>query len=229
MTDAQAQRLWDRGRAVRAGGRIVEIGSYRGRSAIILARAATGEVEIVAIDPHAGNDRGPQELHGTVDEGEADHQQFLANLDRASVQDRVHHVRRPSQEAGSEVADPIDLLYIDGAHRFGPARADIVEWGARVGDDGRMLIHDSFSSVGVTGAIWTSLLGSKRFRYVGRVGSLAEYRRAGANEGGRLTSALRQLAQAPWFLRNLVIKVLIVMRLRPLTRLLGHRSGEWPY
>ena len=229
MTDAQARRLWDRAHAVRPDGRIVEIGSYRGRSAIILARAASDGVEIVAIDPHAGNDRGPQEIHGTIDEGERDHQKFLDNLTRAGVLDRVRHVRRPSQEAGPEVSDPIDLLYIDGAHRFGPARADIKEWGARVAPDGTLLIHDSFSSVGVTGAIWTSLLGSSRFRYVGRVGSLAEYRRARMGIGGRLGSAARQLAQLPWFIRNLVIKVLIVLRLRPLTRLLGNRSGEWPY
>ena len=229
MTDAQARRLWDRARAVRSGGRIVEIGSYRGRSAIILGRAAASDVEVIAIDPHAGNDRGPQEIHGTIDEGEADHQQFLANLAHAGVQDRVRHVRAPSQEAGAQVADPIDLLYIDGAHRFGPARADIKEWGARVADDGSMLIHDSFSSIGVTGAIWAALLGSGRFRYVGRAGSLAEYRCTRMNTGARLASAARQLAQLPWFVRNVVIKVLITLHLRPLTRLLGHRSGEWPY
>ena len=42
---------------------------------------------------------------------------------------------------------PIDVLYIDGAHRYGPARADIRDWGARVTDGGTMLIHDSFSSI----------------------------------------------------------------------------------
>jgi hypothetical protein len=42
--------------------------------------------------------------------------------------------------------------------------------------------------------------------------------------------AARQVLQLPWFLRNVVIKVLIVVRLRPLTRLLGHPSSdEWPY
>jgi hypothetical protein len=39
----------------------------------------------------------------------------------------------------------------------------------------------------------------------------------------------RQLADLPWFARNLVIKVLIVAKLGPLTRLLGHREGGWPY
>jgi len=230
MTDDQARRLWDRAGAVGSGGRIVEIGSYRGRSAIVLARSARPDVEVVAIDPHGGNDRGPQQIHGTVDEGQADNDAFEANLAHAGVRERVRHVRLPSAAAGSEVHGPIDLLYIDGAHRYGPARDDIRDWGARVDDHGTMLIHDSFSSVGVTGAILTQLLGSGRFRYAGRSGSLAEYRRPGTQGArGRLASAGAQLLQLPWFLRNVVVKVLLVAHLRPLTRLLGHTSGDWPY
>jgi predicted O-methyltransferase YrrM len=42
-------------------GAIVEIGSFRGRSTIVLATAADPSVQVVAADPRAGNDRGPQE------------------------------------------------------------------------------------------------------------------------------------------------------------------------
>ena len=229
MTDAQARRLWDRAAGVRRGGRIVEIGSYQGRSAIVLARAAADGVDVVAIDPHAGNDRGPQEIHGSAEEGERDHRAFLANLERAGVRERVRHVRAASQLAGSEVPGPIDLLYIDGAHRYRPARDDIRAWGARVADGGTLLIHDSFCSIGVTGAILTELLASPHLRYVDRVGSLAEYRRQPTRAAERWRSAGRQLAQLPWFLKSVLVKVLLVLRLRPLTRLLGHRGGEWPY
>jgi predicted O-methyltransferase YrrM len=41
LTEAQARRLFVAAAAVPARGRIVEIGSFRGRSAIVLARAAT--------------------------------------------------------------------------------------------------------------------------------------------------------------------------------------------
>ncbi len=228
MTDEQARLLWQRAERVPGGGRIVEIGSYQGRSAIVLARAAADDVEVVAIDPHAGNDRGPQEIHGSVTEGEQDHQAFLANLERTGVRTRIRHVRLPSQAAPSAVPGQIDLLYIDGAHRYRPARDDIRVWGARVAAGGTILIHDAFCSVGVTGAIVSQLLSSREVRYVGRVGSLAEYRRASPGDG-RWRSIRRQVMQLPWFARNVMIKILLVLRLRPVTRLLGHTTGEWPY
>jgi SAM-dependent methyltransferase len=224
LTDDQAARL--RAAAERSAGRIVEIGSYHGRSTIVLAGAAPPGGEVVAIDPHAGNDRGPRQWTGTADEGEADNRAFRTNLERAGVADRVRHVRRPSQEALDAVAGEVDVLYVDGAHRYVPASADITRWGARVAPGGTMLIHDAFSSVGVTAAILRHLLLDPRFRYAGRSGSLAEYRR---EPGGRLAGAGGQLAALPWFARNLVIKAAIVARMPRLARALGHRSGPWPY
>jgi hypothetical protein len=42
-------------------------------------------------------------------------------------------------------------------------------------------------------------------------------------------NARRQLAELPYFARSLLVKVALVAHLRPLARLLGHRSGDWPY
>jgi predicted O-methyltransferase YrrM len=231
LSEDQARLLWDRAREVPAGGRIVEIGSYRGRSAIVLARAARERVDVVAIDPHAGNDRGPQQIHGSSAEGEADNRAFRANLERAGVAEAVRHVRLPSAEALAHLDGRIDLLYVDGAHRFGPARDDIARWGERVRAGGSLLIHDSFSSIGVTAALLTTLVAGREFTYVGRARSLAEYRRAAApvTAGERVRSTARQVAQLPWFARNVLIKLALVLRARPLARVLGHDSPEWPY
>ncbi|MDX6648183.1 MAG: hypothetical protein QOJ97_134 [Solirubrobacteraceae bacterium] len=227
LSDDQAGRLWERAGALSPPATVVEIGSYRGRSAIVLATAARAGVEIVAIDPHAGNDRGPQEIHGTGAEGEADHRAFLANLRRAGVDGRVRHVRRPSQDALDEVDGPIDLLYVDGAHRYAPARDDIARWGARVAPGGTMLIHDSFSSVGVTLALVRLLFASGQWRYAGRARTLAEYRREPLRGRDRRHNLARQAAQLPWFARNLAIKVALTLGARPVARRLG--SVEWPY
>ena len=89
LTEAQAARLDRCARAVPAGGRIVEIGSFRGRSTIVLARAAPDGAEVVAIDPHLGSDRGPQEIAAQPELGEQDTQIFRANLERHGVLERV--------------------------------------------------------------------------------------------------------------------------------------------
>jgi hypothetical protein len=94
---------------------------------------------------------------------------------------------------------------------------------------GTLLVHDSFSSIGVTLALLTALFIGRRFRYVGRAGSMAEYRREDLGPRDRVANALRQAVEVPWFLRNVLIKILIVAKLTPLTRLLGHRGGNWPY
>jgi hypothetical protein len=145
------------------------------------------------------------------------------------VRDRVTHVRAFSSAAHDKVEGPIDLLYIDGAHRYGPARDDIRSWGARVRDGGTMLIHDSFSSVGVTLAIARELVGSGGWRYRGRSGSLTEYHRSPVGGRDRLVNAAAQLKELPWFARNVLIKVLITARLGRLTRVFGHNPSEWPY
>jgi hypothetical protein len=220
MTDAQARRLWDRAVDLRPGDQIVEIGSFRGRSTVILASAAPVGVDLVAIDPHAGNDRGPQEIRGFEEAAAVDHDVFHENLRDAGVDHRVRHARSFSHEALGAIDGDVELLYIDGAHRYGPALADIRAWGGRVAPGGTMLVHDSFSSVGVTLAILRALTFGFRFRYVGRSGSMVEYRRELVAGRNRVRNTTAQLAELPWFARNLVIKVLIVLRLK---------RGPWPY
>ncbi len=228
MTRAQAQRLWNAAKRLPRGGRIVEIGSYHGRSAIVLSRAVESGAQVFAIDPHGGNDRGPQQLEGEFEDGQRDHEQFMANLRAAGVVDRVTHIRKPSQDATGDIPGLLDVVYIDGAHRYAPARADIDRWGAKVASGGTLLIHDSFSSIGVTLALLTTLVFGSRFRYVGRSGTMTEYRRENLATAARGVSAARQLAQLPYFVRNVGFKVLLVLRLRSVVKTLGG-TGEWPY
>ena len=93
-----------------------------------------------------------------------------------------------------------------------------------------MLIHDSFSSVGVTVAIVRELMFGQRWRYLGRSRSLAEYR---ADLDGTVRSrggnAGRQMLQLPWFIRNLVIKAALTLKLGRVLKNVTGNDLAWPY
>ena len=75
-----------------------------------------------------------------------------------------------------------------------------------------MLIHDSFSSVGVTLAIVRELVVGRRFRYVGRARSLAVYRADLDGAGDRGASQRRPPAgPAAVVRRNVAMKVLLTL------------------
>jgi predicted O-methyltransferase YrrM len=217
LTAEQARMLYDRAAALTPGARIVEIGSHHGRSTIVLARAAP-EAAIVAIDPYEENEPRPRDLEC-----------FEANLEQAGIRGRVEHLHDFSTGALRGFDGEIDLLYIDGAHDLGTALADIRGWGARVREGGTMLIHDSFSSLGVTLAELVSLVFGRQFRYVGRSRTLAEYRRETVPVAAVALNAGRQLVHWPWFIRNLLVKVALAGRARPVARLLGHTDDVFPY
>jgi predicted O-methyltransferase YrrM len=229
LSEDQARRLWNAAREVRGPGQIVEIGSFRGRSTIVLSRAAAEGVQVVAIDPHGGGDRGPQEITPDAERGNEDNRVFRANLERAGVNGRVRHVRLMSDEAHGGVDGPIDMLYVDGAHRYAPARDDIAAWGARVPVGGTLLVHDAYNAIGVMLAQLRLLFGSSQFRYVGRSGSLAEWHREPLGGVERLRNLGRQAAALPYFVRNGFIKVALVARQPRIARLFGHDTGHWPY
>jgi predicted O-methyltransferase YrrM len=212
-----------------ADGTIVEIGSFRGLSTIVLAAHAPNGVAVVAIDPHAGNDRGPGEIEGYTAEAATDREAFERNLVAAGVRHRVRHVSARSVDAHGAVNGDIDVLYVDGAHRYAPARTDLRDWGRRVRTGGTLLVHDAFSSVGVTAAIMRELVFGGRFRYVGRCRSLAEYR-ADLEPGpaARIGNTLSQLLQLGWFARNLAVKLLLTLGAGKMLRRFG-RVPTWPY
>jgi hypothetical protein len=71
------------------------------------------------------------------------------------------------------------------------------------------------------------LMFGSRFRYIGRSRSLAEYR--ADLDGGRTINTARQLAQLPWFAKNVMLKTLLKARLGAVLKRCTGNEPEWPY
>ncbi len=214
LTEDQARVLYDAASAVPPGGRIVEIGSHHGRSTILLASGAR-EVTVTAVDPFPGDWR-----YGGPDT-EA---RFRSNTARAGVTGAIDLRVSASADARACWDGPADLVYIDGKHDYWTVRDDL-RWTSVVPAGGTVLVHDAFSSLGVTLALLRDVLPSTRLRYAGRTGSLARLEVVAPRPADRA----RMLGELPWWLRNLVVKVLLRLRLRPLARVLGHHDTADPY
>jgi predicted O-methyltransferase YrrM len=213
LTPSQAARLYTEVQALPTGSNVVEIGSHQGRSTVVLA-GAREDVAVTAIDPFVGGKFG----------GELSRRHFEHNLRTHGVADRVRLVAQPAAEVRSGWAAPVALVYVDGKHDCWSTAEDL-RWSRFLPPGGRVLVHDAFSSLGVTLAILFSVLPRGELRYLGRVGSLATFERARP----RVRDRVRIIAELPWWLRNLGIKVLLRLRLRALARVVGHHDTFDPY
>ncbi|MBC9957458.1 class I SAM-dependent methyltransferase [Yimella sp. cx-51] len=195
---------------------VVEIGSHQGRSTATLALARE-DARVTAVDPF---------VTARLFAGQTIRDKFLANLDRLDIAGQVTLLTMTSNAAldAWDADDQLDLLYIDGKHDTLSLLRDL-RWVEHVRGGGHVAVHDAFSSLGVTLGLLIALPTSRRLTLTHRIGSLAVFD-ARAPHG---RERLRALGHLPWFLRNLIIKVLLRLRLRGLTEYLGHSGPFDPY
>ncbi|MGY1730944.1 class I SAM-dependent methyltransferase [Geodermatophilus sp. SYSU D01045] len=216
LTREQAELLHEQAAQLPPGALALEIGSHRGRSTVVLARALqAGGGRLVAVDPF---------VEGRLFGGSRTRTEFERNVAAAGVGDTVELLCDYSTRARPGWTRPLDLLYVDGKHDYWTLSDDL-RWRVHLPEDAPLLVHDCFSSIGVTLGVLRHVLPSRDLRYERRAGSLALFR------VGRPTARdrLRILAELPWWARNVVLKVLLRLRLRPVARLLGHDSPYDPY
>lgn len=132
-------------------GLCVEIGSYCGKSTIILGAACQqAGSALLAIDHHRGseeNQPGEEYFDPDLDDGAggmSSLDQFRANIKRAGLEDTVIPALSPSAlVARLPLAAPA-FVFIDGGHSMPAALADYRNWGTRVMAGGLLAIHDVF-------------------------------------------------------------------------------------
>jgi predicted O-methyltransferase YrrM len=134
-------------------GAVVEIGSYLGRSTVVLARAAAdcgrgGREQVVAVDPHEG-------VLGIADEEPRDTKaDFLRNLDRAGARSDVRLMHMTSANAAKAWrGDPVGMLFVDGLHTREAVLEDTRGWTPFLTPDASVVFDDFLSSPGVRAAV----------------------------------------------------------------------------
>jgi predicted O-methyltransferase YrrM len=123
--------------------RIVEIGSYLGKSTTFFALAAQAlrpeGVEVVAIDPHTG-DR--QQMEGLGVQKLPSFDLFESHIRAAGVAEIVRPIVMRSTDAEAGWTDEIDFLYIDGWHSYDAVIDDGRAWIRHLSSGGAVFFDD---------------------------------------------------------------------------------------
>ena len=209
LTEAQGRALFEAGRRLLPGTTAVEIGSHRGKSAVLIASGLPAGGRLVAVDPF-DNPRwggGPESLAA-----------FEANIARAGLTDRIDLFRGISIEASSTWSGgPVGFCWVDGAHDFESTLADFDGWLPHIAEGGELCVHDAFSAIGTTKAVLRRFLWSSTVRYTGCERTLVKFTVGRTTFSQRVVSAAGLLRRLPFFTRMLAIK---------LARRRGHKRLE---
>jgi predicted O-methyltransferase YrrM len=197
LTPREARLLYTLARGCTGRGVIVEIGAWKGRSTICLARGARDgrRPRVYAVDPHTGSPE--HRAGGTVVDTAAE---FARNLARAGVADGVASLIQTSEAAARTVNEPVELVFIDGAHEEEAVARDFELWFPKVVAGGVMAFHDSTGWPGVKRVVERRVYRSRRFREVRFVDSITAGRKVDANTladrlANRRALALKRLCE----------------------------------
>ncbi|MET8554724.1 class I SAM-dependent methyltransferase [Streptomyces sp. NPDC004959] len=175
--------------AGRLGLPLLEVGTYCGRSTVLLADAGRAAgVTVVTVDHHRGSEEQQPgwEYHdpATVDPelGIMDTlPAFRRTLHRAGLEEHVVAVVGRSPQVAAVWGRPLGLVFVDGGHTDAHAHADYEGWAPHLAPGGLLVIHDVFPDPADGGQapyrIWLRAVGSGDFDEVRTVDSLRVLRR----------------------------------------------------
>ncbi|MGB8942576.1 MAG: class I SAM-dependent methyltransferase [Streptomyces sp.] len=178
---------------------LLEVGTYCGRSTILLADAAReAGVTAITVDHHRGSEEQQPgwEYHDpeTVDPqvGRMDTlPTFRRTLHRAGLEEHVIAIVGRSPQVAKAWGGPLGLVFIDGGHTDEHATADYEGWAPHIAEGGLLLIHDVFPDPVdiMTGQapyrVYLRALESGAFTEVSATDSLRVLRRTGGALSGQ--------------------------------------------
>lgn len=150
MQDEELIEVYNTAKKVK--GLILEIGSYRGVSTIMLAKGSNQKV--IAVDPFIA--------HGEINDNLNN---FLNNIKKYGVNDQID--LRQSFSKDVSIPGVISLLLIDGDHTYEGVKHDYLKFAPLVKQGGYIIMHD-FHLPGIKKffdeEIWPNLILFKSFK-----------------------------------------------------------------
>jgi len=174
---------------------IVEIGSYCGRSTIVLAsaaRLANPEARVYSIDPHEGEVGAGDAVDGVRREPST-FDRFRANITAAGLSDVVVPVRRRSYEVTWDTH--IALLLVDGLHDYASVARDFQHFEPHLLPDAHVVFHDCDESYPGVRAFVAGLAADPAYEAAGTASSLRVFRRRAVTPRNHLAVLRARLAQ----------------------------------
>ena len=140
LTDREVRFLALLAAVPTARGEILEIGSFKGKSTVILARSArfAGQTRVCAVDPldlRSATDPTDAPAGGTAEI-------FRASLRANGVDDMVEHHQMTSQALARQWSRPLRLLWIDGDHTYAGAKHDYEAFAPHLAPGAIVAFHD---------------------------------------------------------------------------------------
>jgi predicted O-methyltransferase YrrM len=150
LTDKEANALFEltRGRAPQRDAVVVELGSWLGKSSILLAAGMRHKQNprLFCVDPF-GADEDPacqeqwyapltSKMRLSLEET------FRRNIRRCGFADMVHAKKGYSFEVVRAWVEPIDILFIDASHGYEAVHRDVLAWSPFLKIGGTVALHD---------------------------------------------------------------------------------------
>lgn len=185
LADDEANALYTAAKTASVSGPVLEIGSYCGKSTVVLGAACQLNNSVLyAVDHHRGSEEHQKgeffhdpELYDAAQEQFDSFREFRKNIARAGLHDTVVPLVASSEVASRCWNTPLAMVFIDGGHSLEAALTDYRCWATHIIRGGILAIHDVFDKPEEGGqapiAIYKLAQASGLFEPLKQVNSLA--------------------------------------------------------
>ena len=155
-----------------AKGEILEIGSFKGKSTVILAKSAalSDRAKVHAVDPMTAPSETDPDLRGE----QSSFADFQRNINERGAADKIEFHQTFSYELAKNWEKPLRLLWIDGDHTYRGTKLDFDNFAPYLADKAIVAIHDVLHEFdGGIRVFMEDILLSPNFGACGLCGSIA--------------------------------------------------------